>query len=229
MTTNDDVVTRVHPMDQVTHSPTASGTVVKPRVVDVLWCANSSVAKGAGWSYPAAVERKLRALTDGKRTLQMFGGHSAWGTKLDIDPSTRPHVIGDAWLSPFGRDSFDVVILDPPYFHLNANEKGQLLRQAAFIARERVIWFHTIWIYSARSLPMERAWLVRVGDNCAVRCIQVFKVEGMKDVPVPLFLRGPAMKYNRWLSGQTGLPYEEPPARDAVGKRPTAHRRTTRA
>lgn len=105
--------------------------------------------------------------------------------------------------------AFDFVILDPPYFHLNANEKGQLLRQAAFIARERVIWFHTIWIYSARSLPMERAWLVRVGDNCAVRCLQVFAVHGMKDRPVPLFLRGPAMKYNRWLAGQTGLPFRE--------------------
>ncbi len=203
-------------MTQVTDSPTAASHRAKPRVVDVLWCPNSSVPKGAGWSYPAAVERQLRALTAGKRTLQMFGGRSTWGTTLDIDPSTKPHVVGDAWLSPFGRDSFDVVILDPPYFHLNANEKGQLLRQAAFIARERVIWFHTIWIYSARSLPIERAWLVRVGDNCAVRCIQVFKVCGMKETPVPLFLRGPAMKYNRWLAGQTGLPYGPSPAADAV-------------
>jgi hypothetical protein len=178
--------------------------------IDVLWCPNASGSKGAGWSFPPKVERLLQQMTEGKRVLQMFGGRSRWGTRLDVDPLTRPHVRGDAWLPPFQRDSFDVVILDPPYFHLTANEKGQLLRQAAFIARERVIWFHTIWIYSARSLPLERAWLVRVGDNCSVRCIQVFKVEGMKDVPAPNFLRGPAVKYNRWLMGQTGLPFERP-------------------
>lgn len=186
------------------------------RLIDVLWCSNPRGTKGPGWSFPRGVEKKLRELTTNKRTLQMFGGQSSWGTKLDIDARTAPHVRGDAWMAPFRRDAFDVVILDPPYFHLNANEKGQLLRQAAFIAKEHVIWFHTIWIYSARSLPIERAWLVRVGDNCAVRCLQVFAVRGLKERPEPLFLRGPAMKYNRWLSGQTGLPYGPHPAADAV-------------
>lgn len=176
--------------------------------IEVLWCPNVHGKEGPGWSFPRAVERLLQQVTDGKRVLHLFGGRSRWGTRIDIDPITKPHVIADAWLPPFQRDSFDVVILDPPYFHLNANEKGQLLRQAAFIARERVIWFHTIWIYSAKSLPMESAWLVRVGDNCSVRCIQVFKVCGLKDRPEPEFLRGPAVKYNRWLDGQIGIPFE---------------------
>lgn len=179
------------------------------RRVGVLWCSNGNGKKPAGWSFPPGVERHLKALTHGKRVLHLFGGESRWGTKLDIDPATRPHVIGDAWMAPFRRNAVDVVILDPPYFHLNAQEKGSLLRQAAFIAKERVIWFHTIWIYAARSLPLERAWLVRVGDQCSIRCIQVFKVKGWKDVPVPFFTRGPAVKYNRWLGGQTGLPFGE--------------------
>ena len=177
--------------------------------LEVLWCSNTKGKKGPGWSFPPAVDRHLRELTRGKRVLQMFGGQSRWGLKLDIDPRTRPHIIGDAWMAPFQRDSFDVVILDPPYFHLNAQEKGSLLRQAAFIAHERVIWFHTVWIYSARSLPIERAWLVRVGDQCSVRCLQVFAVNGWKETPVPLFTRGPAMRYNRWLDGQMGMTFEE--------------------
>jgi hypothetical protein len=181
--------------------------------VEVLWCANVSGAKGPGWSFPRRVERLLQELTAGRRVLHLFGGRSRWGTRIDVDAATRPHVVADAWLAPFVRDAFDVVILDPPYFHLNANEKGQLLRQAAYIARERVIWFHTVWIYSARSLPMERAWLVRVGDNCAVRCLQVFKVEGLKSWPEPKFLRGPALKYNRWLDGQMALPMLSPEVR----------------
>jgi hypothetical protein len=179
-----------------------------PRRIDVLWCPNNRhPAPDDGWRFPRAVEKQLRALTEGKSVLQLFGGRSTWGVKLDIDAVTEPHVLGDAWMAPFGRDTFDVVILDPPYFHLSAEQKGHLLRQAAFIARERVIWFHTIWIYSAPELPMERAWLVRVGDDCAIRCIQVFAVCGLKDTPAPYFRRGPAVKYNRWIAGQTGLPY----------------------
>lgn len=178
-----------------------------------MWCPNIHGKKSAGWSFPRAVERLLRELTAGKRTLQLFGGQSRWGTRIDIDSITRPHVIADAWLPPFRRDSFDVVIIDPPYFPLNAKEKSQLLRQAAFIAREHVIWFHTIWIYSARSLPLQRSWLVRVGDNCAIRCIQVFGVTGWKDVPGRLlFDRGPAMKYNRWILQPERLPFDGGPA-----------------
>jgi hypothetical protein len=189
--------------------------------VEVLWCANVSGKRAAGWSFPRPVETLLRRMTDGRRVLHLFGGQSRWGTRLDIDPRTRPHVIADAWLPPFRQDAFDVVILDPPYFVLTANEKGQLLRQAAFIARERIIWFHTLWIYSARSLPLERAWLVRVGDNCSVRCIQVFKVQGLKSRPDPYFLRGPAMKYNGWLAGQVGLPFprEGSQVRSETGER----------
>jgi hypothetical protein len=181
------------------------------RPIEILWCANPHGKKTSGWSFPPAVERHLRTLTAGQTVLHLFGGASRWGTRLDIDPVTRPHVRGDAWLAPFRRDSVDVVILDPPYFHLNAQEKGGLLRQAAFIARSRVIWFHTVWIYSARSLPLERAWLVRVGDNCAVRCLQVFAVQGWKDVPEATFERGPALRYNRWLDGQQGLPLDRAP------------------
>jgi len=177
--------------------------------IAVLWCGNVHGKKGPGWSFPRKVETLLRHLTAGQRVVHLFGGASRWGTRIDIDPTTRPHVIADAWLAPFRRDSFDVVVLDPPYRFLNANDKGQLLRQAAFIARERIIWFHTLWIYSAKSLPLERAWLVRVGDMCAIRCLQVFAVRGLKSKPDPRFLRGPALKYNRWLDGQTGLPFQE--------------------
>lgn len=180
------------------------------RNVEVLWCGNVPGKKGPGWSFPRKVERLLREMTTDKSVLHMFGGQSRWGVRLDIDATTRPHVRGDAWLVPFRRDAFDVVILDPPYTRINATEKGQLLRQAAYVARERVIWFHTVWIYSARSLPMERAWLVRVGDNCAIRCIQVFQVCGWKELPTELhFSRGPAIRYNRWLSGQRPIDFTE--------------------
>lgn len=152
-------------------------------------------------------------MTQGKRVLHPFGGMATFGIRMDIDPSVRPDVIADAWLPPFGANSFDVVILDPPYVNINQQLKQQLLRAAAYVAKKQVIWFHTMWIASGGSglLSLKRSWLVRVGDSCSCRCLQVFDVKDIEKVaPHNFFKRGPAIRYNRWLTGQRGLPFERP-------------------
>lgn len=172
-----------------------------------LWCSNNRQGASNRWSYPPAVEKLLRQLTQGRTVLQLFGGLSRWGTRLDIDPTTRPHVRGDAWLPPFGRDTFDVVILDPPYAGINQQMKQALIRGAAFVAREHVYWFHTNWVAPDISMRRERSWLIRVGDSCACRCLIEWRVvQREKPVPVLNFTRGPALKYRRWLAGNVGLP-----------------------
>jgi hypothetical protein len=175
----------------------------------VLWCGNARQGRSNGWSFPPRVDRHLRELCAGKKVLQQFGGLSKWGVKLDIDRSTRPHVIGDAWMPPFLKNSFDVVILDPPYHSINQQMKQELLRAASYVAREHVIWFHTMWIASDARCRLERSWLVRVGDSCSVRCIQVFRSPEDKPLPRMRFTRGPAIKYNRWLIQPERLPFQE--------------------
>ena len=101
-----------------------------------------------------------------------------------------------------------VVIIDPPYFNINQKMKNVLLRGAGYIARRHVIWFHVIWIAGDTHLKYERGWLVRVGDSCQVRCIQVFRAPAEKTLPTPFFTRGPAIKYNRWLAPQERLNFE---------------------
>jgi hypothetical protein len=177
--------------------------------VEVLWCGNARYGRSNGWSFPPRVERHLRELTKGKRVLQLFGGLSRWGVKLDIDPVTRPHVIGDAWLPPFRRDAFDVTIIDPPYVAINQQMKNALIRGAAYVTSGHLIWFHTMWIAGDAQCRLERAWLVRVGDSCSCRCIQVFRTPTEKRPPRLHFTRGPAIKYNRWLAGGQGLPFEK--------------------
>lgn len=179
------------------------------RRIGVLWCSNQRQGRSNRWAFPPAVDRHLRKLTAGKSVLHAFGGIAKFGTRIDIDQSVRPHVIADAWLLPFRKDAFDVVIIDPPYLGINQQMKHQLLKAAAYVARESVIWFHTQWIASDTKLSLRRAWLVRVGDSCSVRCIQVFRVNSRhKPIPTMHFTRGPAIKYNRWLAGQTGLPFD---------------------
>ena len=181
--------------------------------VEVLWCGNRSgfAARCNGWSFPSAVHRQILADTKNQSVLHLFGGLSKFGTLLDIDMTTKPHVVGDAWLPPFAGSSFDVVVLDPPYFRLNQQEKNQLLNTAAWLARRTVIWFHTIWIAGDRQLVTEKAYLVRVGDTCQVRCLQYFTVGEKKRMPKRYFERGPGMKYNRWIQQPTGFAFESQP------------------
>lgn len=177
---------------------------------ETLWCPNQRQGTSNRWSYPRAVEKLLLELTAGKSVLQLFGGFSRWGVKLDIDPTTRPHVRGDAWMPPFGRDSFDVVMVDPPYMGINQQMKQTLLRGAAFLAREHVYWFHTQWVAPDTGMRRERSWLIRVGDSCACRCLIQWRVYGAKPLPSHHFTRGPALKYRRWLAGGQSLPFGEP-------------------
>jgi len=170
--------------------------------VEVLWCGNGH---GHGWSFPPKVRRQIECDTAGKSVLHLFGGRATFGTRLDLDPIIQPDVIGDAWLAPFGRNSFDVVIIDPPYTRLGGQEKAALFRGAAWIARERVVWFSTVWVNAGSCLKTERAWVVRVGDFCHVRCLIYFRVVSKPD-KVRYFKRGPGMKYNRWLAQPQGLP-----------------------
>lgn len=182
--------------------------------VEVLWCPNpnkrdlraSGGARRTGWMFPRAVETRLIEDCEGLSVLQLFGGRSSFGVRLDVDPFVHPDVIGDAWLPPFAQDSFDVVIIDPPYITLNAQLKHALFSAANNIARKRVIWFSTIWMAASSGLSTEKAYLIRVGDSCHVRCLQYFSIRE-KIQPVAHFKRGPAMKYNRWLAQPQGLPF----------------------
>lgn len=181
-----------------------------PPAVDVIWCSNRRSGRGNGWSFPPAVAHHLKTTTRGLSVFHPFGGRASFGIRGDIDWTVRPNVIADAWLPPFREDAFDVVILDPPYHSINQQMKQELLRASAFVARKWIFWFHTMWIANGGSdgLRLERAHLVRVGDSCAVRCLQQFSIApGPKALPRMKFTRGPAIRYNRWLAGEMPLPF----------------------
>jgi len=161
-----------------------------------------------GWAFPKGISDKLQVDFAGMSILHLFGGKADFGTRLDIDPLVRPDVIGDAWLPPFADASFDVVILDPPYVLLNGQVTYALLLTAAAIARRMVVWFHTQWRdRDGAWLKLDAAWLVIVGRAHAVRCLEYFSTTETRAVRPSHFTRGPAMKYNRWISQPQGLPF----------------------
>jgi len=77
--------------------------------------------------------------------VHLFGGKADFGVRLDIDAAVKPDVIGDAWLPPFAKDSFDCVVLDPPYvgeFRAMSNDRIRgLFRAAAWLAGEMPLNF----------------------------------------------------------------------------------------
>lgn len=183
---------------------------MRPRKpIEVLWVPNrKNCERRAGWSFPKEIEAKIIEICAGGSVLHLFGGRAKFGTRLDIDPATKPDVLGDAWLAAhiFPKASFDTVVLDPPYFKLCREELGQLMAAAAFVARSQAVWLHQLWAPSCFGLSLSRGWLVRVGDSMVVRALQVFRRNSREIQPARYFSRGPAMKYNAWLAGQESLP-----------------------
>lgn len=190
-----------------------------PRVpVEILWCGTNRPRRKHGnrrngWSFPPAVRELLLQETQGRSVVHLFGGQADFGLRMDIDPATNPHVVGDAYLPPFPRDFCDAVILDPPYQTLRQQEKMALLWSSGWIARQHVYWFSTVWIATDRTLPLVQAWLIHVGDQCAIRCLQKFEVREPKRTPLQpgQFTRGHALFYNRWQLQHPPLPFREMP------------------
>jgi hypothetical protein len=172
---------------------------------------NRGSKKTDGWCFPPAVAKLIQKECAGMSILHLFGGKSAFGTRIDVDRLTRPDIIADAWLPPFAENSFDCVVLDPPYDFMAAQTKVSLFIAAGRIARSRVIWFHTVWMSGVLGLQPEKAWLCRPSDCCYVRCLQFFKKTRRIYPQVKVFERGPAVKYNRWLIQPQGLPFPPHP------------------
>jgi len=208
-----------------------------PRVpVEILWCGTNRPRRKFGnrrngWSFPPAVRELLLQETQGLTVLHLFGGHADFGLRMDIDPATNPHVVGDAFLPPFPRDFCDVVVLNPPYQYDHQDQIKALMLAAAWISRQSVYWFSTVSARQWPGLRLNHAWLVRVGDECAIRCLQKFEVREPKRAPLKPgeFVRGPARFYNRWQLQHPPLPFHDlpqdwqiAPARSSSG----ANRRT---
>jgi hypothetical protein len=167
----------------------------------VIYC-NGAGGGANGWSFPKPIERKLQREFAGLKILQMFGGRATFGLRMDIDPTVEPDLIADAWMPPFAKNTFDVVILDPPYASFGRHFRYTLGVNAAHIARRYVVWFSS---FAATSLPgcsIDRWWTVIVGNDSSVRQLAFFRPRADKRDPEKHYMRGPAMKYNRWSGGQ---------------------------
>lgn len=76
--------------------------------------------KGA---FPLYFEQNLQQLLGyPEKILHPFGGMSEIGDRVDLNPTVEPHIVGDAHALPIEDETYDCVILDPPYSDEEARE-----------------------------------------------------------------------------------------------------------
>lgn len=127
------------------------------------------------------------------RIVHPFGGRAEIGLRVDLDPTLEPDVVADAHALPFESDSFDCVILDPPY---SDEEAAQIygtpkLRPARYIGE------------SVRILR-PGGWLVMYGDreprrparcNHALRIVIVLRPSHRPRIAMVFQKRKPGMPH----------------------------------
>lgn len=85
-------------------------------------------------------ENLVKLLGYPDRILHPFGGRAELGVRVDLDPLVEPDVVADAHELPFEDESFDCVVLDPPYSDEEALELYGVTRrlEPAKFTREAV-------------------------------------------------------------------------------------------
>jgi SAM-dependent methyltransferase len=125
---------------------------VIPTLVWTLPRPAKSRYKGA---FPLYFEQNLvQLLGYPEAILHPFGGMAETGTRVDLNPTVEPDVVADAHGLPFEDESFDCVILDPPYSDEEARELYETppLRPGEYTAE-------------AVRVLREGGWLVVYGDT----------------------------------------------------------------
>jgi SAM-dependent methyltransferase len=127
-----------------------------PRVIPTLvWTLpRPPVSKYKG-GFPRFFEQNLvKVLGYPERILHPFGGMAEIGTRVDLNPTVQPDVVGDAHNLPFADGSFDCVILDPPY----SDEEAQDLYGTPKLRP-------SVYTREAVRVLREGGWLVVYGDR----------------------------------------------------------------
>jgi SAM-dependent methyltransferase len=72
------------------------------------------------------VERIFRVIGKPESILEPFGGISKLGVSIDWNRNVKPTILADAQHLPIREDSFDCVLLDPPYDNTSVQHYSDL-------------------------------------------------------------------------------------------------------
>lgn len=152
------------------------------------WLCGPPSSKGQMQQYPSrfVFNMKKKYPFEDKKVLTMFSGSSEIGDTTDIRPETGAKIIGPYDKLPIKNETYDMVIADPPYNKLYAEEwKSELpkpkriLKEAARVVKKGgiILILHIIIVPAYKELNVERIALhpILTGPNNAIRVLNVFR------------------------------------------------------
>lgn len=113
------------------------------------------------WVWPDRVERLFREHMEGE-TLHVCCGKSDLGDiTVDADPDRDPHVVADMFDLPFGENTFDTVICDPPWHEIQSvGQKHSLFFELVRRVRPNgVILWNALTLPSSNQTELEDVWV----------------------------------------------------------------------
>lgn len=137
-----------------------------------------------GGGYPNGfVEWALETMgcDDPAKVLHVCAGSVQTGITVDIRPEKKPTVVADGRHLPFADDSFDFILLDPPYAESYAEmlygtgkvypKPTELVMEAARVAKlgGKIGLLHFVVPYTRRPVKIRGVWGATTGNGSAIR------------------------------------------------------------
>lgn len=142
-------------------------------------------------SFPLYFESRLvdlLRLRGDAKILQPFGGKAEYGIKCDINPEVQPDVVCDAHYLPFEDNTFDLVLLDPPYSEDYADRLydtakkgklkfGQYTKEAVRVCREGgyIVIYHCLATPAIKNTRLIMRIFIETRQWHKLRCVHIHK------------------------------------------------------
>jgi len=158
-------------------------------VRSIAWCLPRPRRDKYPGGFPLHFERRLLDLLYSlgaprdSKILHPFSGKAEYGVRMDITPEVRPKIIANAHNLPFVNESFDIVILDPPFSNKQSQElysTGPLhfkryITEAARVLKPGgfIVMYHTHSMPGAPGCPLILRLLVETRVNHLARIVHI--------------------------------------------------------
>ena len=119
------------------------------------------------------------------RILHQFGGMAEFGLRMDVNESLEPDLIADAHALPFPDNTFDLVIVDPPYsddlskkiygtgklkYYTYVNEAVRVCKPGGFITL-----YHVVMLPRPKGTKYHKRIFLGIRIWHRLRCASIFQ------------------------------------------------------